>query len=107
MAIITVTTEVTERNTRTVNTAKGETKVISVPIIKDKEDKFIYASAFLPQFIELDDTVTITGTIQRKEDGEYVNYNFNFPTVERLYKAVNRGVNQPTGSVDTSGDLPF
>ena len=107
MAIITVTTEVTERNTRTVNTAKGESKVISVPIIKDKEDKFIYASAFLPQFIELDDTVTITGTIQRKEDGEYINYNFNFPTVERLYKAVNRGVNYDEGANIGDHNLPF
>ena len=104
MAIITVTTEVTETNTRTVNTAKGESKVISVPIIKDKEDKFIYASAFLPPFIELNNTVTITGTIQRKQDGEYINYNFNFPTVERLHKTVNNNVNASTVN---DGDLPF
>lgn len=50
---------------------------------KGSNVKVAYGSAFLPDFIQLGDTVTISGRVQAKESGEYVNYNFVFPTVEK------------------------
>ena len=88
MAIITVTTQVNEKNTRTVNTAKGDKKIISVPLFEKEKGsnvKVAYGSAFLPDFIQLGDVVTISGRVQAKESGEYVNYNFVFPTVEKVF----------------------
>ena len=88
MAIITVTTQVNEKNTRTVNTAKGDKKIISVPLFEKEKGssvKVAYGSAFLPDFIKFGDVVTVSGRVQAKESGEYVNYNFVFPTVEKVF----------------------
>ena len=88
MAIITVTAQANEKNTRTVNTAKGDKKLISVPLFEKEKGsnvKVAYGSAFLPDFIQLGDIVTVSGRVQAKESGEYVNYNFVFPTVEKVF----------------------
>ena len=88
MAIITVTAQVNEKNTRAVNTAKGDKKIISVPLFEKEKGsnvKVAYGSAFLPDFVQLGDTVTISGRVQAKESGEYVNYNFVFPTIEKVF----------------------
>ena len=88
MAIITVTAQANEKNTRTVNTSKGNKKIISVPLFEKEKGsslKVAYGSAFLPDFIELGNTVTVSGRVQAKESGEYVNYNFVFPTVEKVF----------------------
>ena len=94
MAIITVTTQVNEKNTRAVNTAKGDKKIISVPLFEKEKGssvKVAYGSAFLPDFIQLGDIVTISGRVQAKESGEYVNYNFVFPTVEKVFISNDNG----------------
>lgn len=94
MAIITVTAQVNEKNTRTVNTSKGDKKIISVPLFEKEKGssvKVAYGSAFLPDFIELGDTVTVSGRVQAKESGEYVNYNFVFPTVEKIFISNDNG----------------
>ena len=88
MAIITVTAQANEKNTRTVSTAKGDKKIISVPLFEKEKGsnvKVAYGSAFLPDFIQLGDVVTVSGRVQAKESGEYVNYNFVFPTVEKVF----------------------
>ena len=88
MAIITVTAQANEKNTRTVSTSKGDKKIISVPLFEKEKDsnvKVTYGSAFLPDFIQLGDIVTVSGRVQAKESGEYVNYNFVFPTVEKVF----------------------
>lgn len=88
MAIITVTTQVNEKNTRTVNTSKGDKKIISVPLFEKEKGssvKVAYGSAFLPDFIQHGDVVTVSGRVQAKESGEYVNYNFVFPTIEKVF----------------------
>lgn len=117
MSIITATAQVNEKNTRTVNTAKGAKKIISVPLFeKEKGSSFKvpYGSAFLPDFIEYGDVVTVSGRVQGKESGEYVNYNFVFPTVEKVYiEAGEQGLSQETtdlfGAVTANepADLPF
>ena len=86
MAIITVTTQLTEKNMRTVNTQKGPKQVISVPIIKDKEGNWVYASSFVNFEVHEGDVLTISGRIEQKDDGQYKNNNFIFPTIERMYK---------------------
>lgn len=86
MSIITTVVQVNDKNTRTVNTQKGEKQVISTPIIKDSTGKWVYASAFINFKVEFGDILTISGRIEQKEDGQYLNNNFAFPTVERLYK---------------------
>ena len=120
MAIITVTAQANEKNTRTVNTAKGDKKIISVPLFEKEKGsnvKVAYGSAFLPDFIELGDTVTVSGRVQAKESGEYVNYNFVFPTVEKVFTSNNNNNNQAQAKQDLFGgsepievnteDLPF
>lgn len=94
MSIITTVVQVNDKNTRTVNTQKGEKQVISTPIIKDSTGKWVYASAFINFKVEPGDILTISGRIEQKEDGQYLNNNFVFPTVERLYK--------PKGTASTS-----
>ena len=94
MAIITVTAQANEKNTRTVNTAKGDKKIISVPLFEKEKGsnvKVAYGSAFLPDFIQLGDIVTVSGRVQAKESGEYVNYNFVFPAVEKLFISNDNG----------------
>ncbi len=41
MSIITTVVQVNDKNTRTVNTQKGEKQVISTPIIKDSTGKWV------------------------------------------------------------------
>ena len=119
MAIITVTAQANEKNTRTVNTAKGDKKIISVPLFEKEKGssvKVAYGSAFLPDFIQLGDTVTVSGRVQAKESGEYVNYNFVFPTVEKVFISNDNG-KQAQAKQDLFGksepievdesDLPF
>ena len=106
MAIITTTTQVNEKNTRTVNTAKGDKKIISVPLFEKEKGsnvKVAYGSAFLPDFIQLGDVVTISGRVQAKESGEYVNYNFVFPTVEKVFIS-NDNNSQAQAKQDLFGD---
>ncbi len=118
MAIITVTTQLNEKNMRTVNTKNGQKQVVSVPIIKDKDGSWVYASAFINFEVHEGDVLTISGRIDQKEDGQYKNNNFVFPTVERMYKpqqqqATQQQVKQPdpfSGGAQTSlndDDLPF
>ena len=119
MAIITVTAQVNEKNTRIANTSKGDKKVISVPLFEKEKGssvKVAYGSAFLPDFIQLGDTITVSGRVQAKESGEYVNYNFVFPTVEKVFIS-NDNVKQAQAKQDLFGgsepievnteDLPF
>ena len=119
MAIITVTAQVNEKNTRTVNTAKGDKKIISVPLFEKEKGssvKVAYGSAFLPDFIQLGDIVTVSGRVQAKESGEYVNYNFVFPTIEKVFISNDNG-KQAQAKQDLFGgsepievnteDLPF
>ena len=120
MAIITVTAQANEKNTRTVSTAKGDKKIISVPLFEKEKGsnvKVAYGSAFLPDFIQLGDTVTVSGRVQAKESGEYVNYNFVFPTVEKVFTSNNNNNSQAQAKQDLFGgaepidvneeDLPF
>ena len=119
MAIITVTAQANEKNTRTVNTAKGDKKIISVPLFEKEKGsnvKVAYGSAFLPDFIQLGDIVTVSGRVQAKESGEYVNYNFVFPAVEKLFISNDNGKQAQAkqelfGSSEpievNSEDLPF
>ncbi len=86
MAIITVTTQLNEKNMRTVNTKNGQKQVVSAQIIKDKDGSWVYASAFINFEVHEGDVLTISGRIEQKEDGQYKNNNFVFPTVERMYK---------------------
>lgn len=101
MSIITTVVQVNDKNTRTVNTQKGEKQVISTPIIKDSTGKWVYASAFINFRVENGDILTISGRIEQKEDGQYLNNNFAFPTVERLYKPKASTTNE-----QTSKDIP-
>ena len=61
---------------RTVNTQKGEKQVVSAPIIKDSTGKWVYASAFINFAVKHGDILTISGRIEQKEDGQYLNNNF-------------------------------
>lgn len=118
MAIITVTAQANEKNTRTVSTAKGDKKIISVPLFEKEKGSSVvaYGSAFLPDFIQLGDTITVSGRVQAKESGEYVNYNFVFPTVEKVFIS-NDNSSQSQAKQDLFGkseplevdesDLPF
>lgn len=116
MSIITTVVQVNDKNTRTVNTQKGEKQVISTPIIKDSTGKWVYASAFINFRVENGDILTISGRIEQKEDGQYLNNNFTFPTVERLYKPKGTASNSyPAKDITNIGedmeinddDLPF
>lgn len=118
MSIITATAQLTEKNTRTVNTKNGETLTISVPMFekeKGSQVKVPYATAFLPSFVKIGDIVTVSGRVQAKESGEYVNYNFVFPTVEKVFMADGAAPSQAapadfgrTEELDIADDdLPF
>ena len=88
MAIITTTAQVNDKNTKTINTVKGEKKIISIPIFQLEKGagvKNIYASAFIPDFIQFGDVVTVSGRIEVKKSGDFTNYNFLFPTVEKVF----------------------
>ena len=98
MAIITVTTQLTEKNMRTVNTQNGQKQVVSVPVIKDKDGGWVYASAFVNFEVREGDVLTISGRIEQKDDGQYKNNNFIFPTVERMYKPQQQQVKQQSST---------
>lgn len=88
MSVITITAQVTEKNTRKANTKNGEVLILSAPLFgkeKGSSVKVPYGSAFLPAFIKIGDIVTVTGRVEAKESGEFVNYNFVFPTVEKAF----------------------
>ena len=108
MAIITVTTQLTEKNMRTVNTKNGQKQVVSVPVIKDKDGGWVYASAFINFEVNEGDVLTISGRIEQKDDGQYKNNNFVFPTVERMYKPQQQQVRQQSSTPNFGRDSdPF
>jgi starvation-inducible outer membrane lipoprotein len=119
MAIITVTTQLNDKNMRTVNTHNGQKQVVSVPVVKDKDGKWVYASAFINFEVHHGDILTISGRIEQKDDGQYKNNNFVFPTVERLYQPQQQQTSTPDFGRDndymqggtplniTDDDLPF
>ena len=108
MAIITVTTQLTEKNMRTVNTKNGQKQVVSVPVIKDKDGGWVYASAFINFEVNEGDVLTISGRIEQKDDGQYKNNNFVFPTVERMYKPQQQQVRQQSSAPNFGPDSdPF
>lgn len=93
-----ITEQVTSRNTtkkdgtpNTYTSKNGETGlIINVMVlkgIKDTDVKPIYAKAFLPPFIKVGDIVTIYGDIDPSQSGNFVNYNFKFPTITKAYIA--------------------
>ena len=104
MAIITVTTQLTEKNMRTVNTQNGQKQVVSVPVIKDKDGGWVYASAFVNFEVREGDVLTISGRIEQKDDGQYKNNNFIFPTVERMYKPQQQQVKQQSSTPNFGPD---
>ena len=112
MSIITVTVQANEKNMRTVSTQKGDKQVISAPIIKDGTGKWVYASAFVNFQVNQGDILTISGRVEQKQDGEYHNNNFVFPTVERLYHPKQQSQNSDpmqggTPMTLSDEDLPF
>ena len=112
MSIITVTVQANEKNMRTVSTQKGDKQVISAPIIKDGTGKWVYASAFVNFQVNQGDILTISGRVEQKQDGEYHNNNFVFPTVERLYQPNQQSQNSDpmqsgTPMTLSDEDLPF
>lgn len=112
MSIITVTVQANEKNMRTVSTQKGDKQVISAPIIKDGTGKWVYASAFVNFQVNHGDILTISGRVDQKQDGEYHNNNFVFPTVERLYQPHQQSQNSDpmqggTPMTLSDEDLPF
>lgn len=108
MAIITVTTQLTEKNMRTVNTQKGAKQVVSVPIMKDKDGNWVYASSFINFEVHVGDVLTISGRVEQKDDGQYKNNNFVYPTVERLYKPQQQQAQQQATQSDRfSGGTPM
>lgn len=91
-----ITEQVTERNTtkkdgtpNTYTTKKGETGLIINAMIlkgiKDTDVKPIFAKAFLPSFVKIGDVVTIYGDVEPEQNGKYLNYNFIFPTVKKVF----------------------
>lgn len=104
MAIITVTTQLTEKNMRTVNTQNGQKQVVSVPVIKDKDGSWIYASAFINFEVHEGDVLTISGRIEQKDNGQYKNNNFVLPTVERMYKPQQQQARQQSSTPNFGRD---
>lgn len=76
--IITTTFTVNDKNTRT--TAQGK-KVASTKLYPLD----IYAGGiFLPDFINFGDTITVSGQIKAQDYNGKPQYNFSFPTIEKL-----------------------
>jgi hypothetical protein len=109
MSIITTVVKLNEKNMRTVNTQKGEKQVVSAPIIKDSTGKWVYASAFVNFQVKHGDILTISGRIEQKEDGQYLNNNFVFPTIERLYQPQQAAQSNsyPANEVPNFGEEPM
>ncbi len=108
MSIITLTIKLNAKNMRTVNTKNGEKQVVSAPVIKDSNGKWVYASAFINFPVKHGDILTISGRVEQKEDREYLNNNFVFPTVERLYQPQQSSptVGYPENEVPNFGEEP-
>lgn len=89
MSIVTITTQVNSNNTKTFTNNKGQEQLILntmiIKGIKEADVKPIYGKAFLPPFIQLGDVVTVSGEIKVTQSGQYVNYDFNFPTVSKVF----------------------
>lgn len=112
MTVITTTVQTNEKNMREISTQKGPRNVLSVPIIKGTDGKLVYASTFLPDFVNMGDIVTVSGRIEQRESGKYLNNQFSFPTVERVFVNDNQPQAQanPFGGTEVevdSDDLPF
>lgn len=107
--IITTTFTVNEKNTRT--TAQGK-KVASTKLYPLD----IYAGGiFLPDFVNLGDTITVSGQIKVQEYNGKPQYNFSFPTIDKLQvfgdkQAAPAVESNPFGETADMGDdvdLPF
>ncbi len=107
--IITTTFTVNEKNTRT--TAQGK-KVASTKLYPLD----IYAGGiFLPDFVNFGDTVTVSGQIKAQEYNGKPQYNFSFPTIDKLQvfgdkQATQAPESNPFGETTDMGDdvdLPF
>ena len=112
--LISATLKVDDRNTKTVRTQNGDKQVVSMPIIRGKDGKWVYASAFINFQVNHGDILTISGRVEQKEDGQYLNNNFVFPTVERLYIPNKQAhTSYPANDIPAFGDdiddddLPF
>lgn len=109
MAITTVAVQLTERNTKVV---KDNKKMVNVQTEKGK-----YVTAFLPAYIEIGDVVVISGKVEKEQNGEYTNYKFNFPIIDKVWfdAAVQATAQQiapnPFGATEDldlpDADLPF
>ncbi len=107
--IITTTFTVNEKNTRT--TAQGK-KVASTKLYPLD----IYAGGiFLPDFVNFGDTITVSGQIKAQEYNGKPQYNFSFPTIDKLQvfgdnQATQAPASNPFGETTDMGedvDLPF
>lgn len=107
--IITTTFTVNEKNTRTTQQGKKVASTKLYPLD-------IYAGGiFLPDFVNFGDTITVSGQIKVQEYNGKPQYNFSFPTIDKLQTFDNNA--QPTNNtadlfggteVDISDDaLPF
>ena len=95
MAITTITAHLTEKNTKSFTNKKTQKEqlILNTVILngdKEKGVKPIYGTAFLPPFIKLGDIVTVSGETKAdtytNNNGETINkYDFNFPTVTKVY----------------------
>ena len=78
MTAITTTVQVSEHNTKTVETSKGQKKVLSVMLTKG-----VYiGGVWLPDFIEFGDVIQVFGEVQ-KNDRDYLE--FKFPSVQKVF----------------------
>ena len=107
--IITTTFTVNEKNTRT--TAQGK-KVASTKLYPLD----IYAGGiFLPDFVNFGDTITVSGQIKVQDYNGKPQYNFSFPTIDKLQvfgdsQATQALAGYPFGETTDMGtdvDLPF
>lgn len=107
--IITTTFTVNEKNTRTTQQGKKVASTKLYPLD-------IYAGGiFLPDFVNFGDTITVSGQIKAQEYNGKPQYNFSFPTIDKLQTFDNNAQQQNNtadlfggAEVDISDDaLPF
>lgn len=107
--IITTTFTVNEKNTRTTQQGKKVASTKLYPLD-------IYAGGiFLPDFVNFGDTITVSGQIKAQEYNGKPQYNFSFPTIDKLQTFDNNTQSQNNTAdlfggteVDISDDaLPF
>jgi len=48
-----------------------------------------YVSVMLPEWVHQGDVVTVSGTVKKEENGQYLNYTLQFPVIDRMYQAEN------------------